>query len=192
MEKYLERDLINYLYFDLNRLRYFIGDEIFEYDIQSSIHQFLKQRLKNKNISVQREKQGKVDIVIQIRDEKRNQLSSTLIEVKSFIKNRENINYKKIYSDIQKLSIKIKKNVEGYFLLVIKESHLNQKRSNPLLSTFITTLKSKKKTHNFIIEEHLVKTRIIRSLKTSYEKGDKVDKVHKAQVRLFIFQLKLQ
>jgi predicted small secreted protein len=190
MEKYLERELINYLYFDLNRLRYFIGDEIFEYDIQSSIHQFLKQKLKNKNLFVQREKQGWVDIVIQTRDVKGKPIPQTLIEVKSFIKSRKKINYSKICDDIRKLSKKNFENVEGYFLLAIKESHFNNRKSNQLLSTFITTLRSKKKNYNFIIDGHSVNTRIIRSLKTSYEKGDAKDKVHKAQVRLFIFQLK--
>ena len=80
MEKHLERDIVNYLYFDLNRLRYFVKDEVFEYDIQSSMNHFINNRL-DKNFDITREKR-KIDLVI---DKKINGgvvISTDIIEIK--------------------------------------------------------------------------------------------------------------
>lgn len=92
MEKNFERGLINYLYHDINRMMHFVKDEIFEYDIQSSIHNYLRFNLDTAKYKVAREKNGKVDHVIMEKLTNK----TTLIEVKSFIKNKEKFNYEKI------------------------------------------------------------------------------------------------
>ena len=190
MKANFERKLLNYLYYDLNRLQYFVRDEIFEYDIQSSIHQFLMLSFNNKNALVQRERNGKVDHVIHENDENGKPKHCTLIELKSFIKKHEKLNIKKIEDDIEKLNRLItgsNENTEGYLIIAIKENHFN-KTNNSTLSDFIDAL-SKMNTCNFNIDGKKIKTRIIRSLKTSYVKNDK-PVVHKEQIRLFMFQIK--
>ena len=187
MDKNFERKLLNYLYYDLNRLRYFVRDEIFEYDIQSSIHQFLMLRFNNnKNVLVHREKAGKVDHVIQENDENGKTKHSTLIELKSFIKKHERLVLSKVKGDIEKLYDKRGKDIDLYLIIAIKEKHFNSTDST--LGKFIDAL-TKKNTYNFNISSKIIKTRIIRSLKTSYVKNDKTI-VHKEQIRLFMFQIK--
>ena len=189
MDINFERKLLNYLYYDLNRLRYFVKDEIFEYDIQSSIHQYLKLSFNNKNVLIKRENKGKVDHVIQITDEN-NRNIYILIELKSFIKKHEKFTIKKIEGDIKKLYKKINENTEkteGYLIIVIKESHLNNKDTNS--SKFINVLKNNKRSYFFKINESLIRTRIIKSRKTMFLKKNKCN-IHKDQLRLFLIQIK--
>ncbi|MCX6159111.1 MAG: hypothetical protein NTY74_14115 [Ignavibacteriae bacterium] len=190
MEKYLERDLLNYLYFDLNRMRYIIADEIFEYDVQASAHIFLKNRLKGKSVTVQRESNGKVDNVINEYDTEGNLVNCSLIEMKSFIKKNEKLNYSKILGDIKKLKNKIESNIFGYFILVIKETHFKHKYKNKRnLKKLLNALSGNKKSYDFIAEGTTIKTRIIRSFKTEYKGGKNKTIVHNQQVRLFMFQI---
>lgn len=187
MEKQLERDLINYLYFELNRLRFFIYDEIFEYDIQSFIHQFLKIKFINTKLKVKREK-NKIDHVIQQYDGENKLLRSTVIEVKSYIKSHERINLLNISKDVVKLKNRIPSSYsEGYFILVIKEAHLKSKKG--VLIEFLTSLNGKKKVYNFNTSHGKIKSRIIRSVKTTYSESDKNSYNHKSQVRVFMFQV---
>ena len=102
MNKNLERDLVNYLYFELNKENFFLRDEIFEYDVQFKVHEFLKYRFQNGNHTVTREKH-KVDHVIENMDENRNLLNETFIELKNFIKSSERLSSKKISNYIKKL-----------------------------------------------------------------------------------------
>ncbi len=184
MDKSLERDLINYLYFDLNRLRYFVDDEIFEYDIQSSIHLFLKMKLKNMNLNIKREK-GKVDHVIEFYNEQKNIQYSSLIEVKSFIKKHEKFDINKINKDIVKLNDRINLNDEGYLIVALKESHLANS-NNDLGSIF----SSNKRVYNLIKDNITVKTRIIKSFKTTYSIINEGSIKHKSQIRIYMFQVK--
>lgn len=191
MEKHIERDLINYLYFELNKQRFLIQDEIFEYDVQSIIHFFLKLKYKNTGFKVKREK-NKTDHVIECNQE------TSLIEVKSFIKNNEPLNHKKIYTDILKLNKNSSKDVQSYFILVIKESHLgNRSRKYKELIECLNNVNQK--TFKFNIDNLDINTRIIRSYKTVYTEKEKtndkdkdnkiVNHIHKSQIRVFMFQL---
>ena len=197
MDKNLQRDLICFLYFDLNRLRYIIGDEIFEYDIQANIHQFLKYRLKNKNTIVQREREGKVDIVIVSKNDEGIVHNYTFIEVKSFIKKSEIFDYNKIHDDIKKLSDKISerdKISDGYLIVAVKQSHFLN--TDKVFKSLLKALSGKKKSYEFEYgkEREKIKAGIIRSFITYYSgksdnEGHKSE-VHKAQIRLFMFHLK--
>jgi hypothetical protein len=69
----------------------FVIDEIFEYDIQSSVHNFLRFKLDTTKYKIAREKNGKVDHVIMEKLTNR----TTLIEVKSFIKKKKNLTMKR-------------------------------------------------------------------------------------------------
>jgi len=189
MDKKIERRLMNFLYYDLNRLRYFIMDEIFEYDIQASIHKFLMLSLNNKNVLVQREKEGRVDHVITENDENGNTKHLTLIELKSFIKKHERLNIKKIEDDISKLHKRITECIElssGYLIIAIKEKHLASSKAT--LKGFIDAINTKN-VYSFKIESIIIKTTIIRSRKTSFFKNGKTT-IHKDQIRLFAFRIK--
>ena len=186
MEKQFERDLINYLYFDLNRFRYFVQDEIFEYDIQSCIHQFLKIKYKNSNIKIKREKY-KSDHVIEFLNDKGDIIFTTLLEVKSFIKTHESLSFIKILKDVDSLYKDISLDIFGYFILVVKESHLNNKSKK--LTSLIKSLNGTNKIHYFDSGSKKIKTRIIRSFKTIYTNKENVNQVHKSQIRIFMFQI---
>ena len=180
MEKNFERGLINYLYHDINRMMHFVMDEIFEYDIQSSIHNYLRFKLDTKKYKVAREKNGKVDhVIMEILTNK-----TTLIEVKSFIKNKEKFNYEKIKSDIEKTSKKINENndTEGYLILISKQSQLKSNNINS--NELIKLITSKKR----MIDFGNIKTRLVKSYHTMYEK-DKAFIIHKSQIRVFMFQI---
>ena len=86
LDKNFERDLVNYLFFELNKQTFIIEDEIFEYDVQYYIHSFLKFKFKNTNYKVKREKH-KTDHIIEKYDHKNKLVEETFIELKSFIKN---------------------------------------------------------------------------------------------------------
>lgn len=186
LDKSLERELLNYLYFDLNRIRFIVKDEIFEYDVQSSIHQFLKYRLKNKGLKIIREKE-KIDHVIQRLDTEGKPEHSALIEVKSFIKVRENLRLPPILKDITKLHERIGPGMAGYFVLVVKESHLRSR--NKELEHLVTALSGTSRTYKFLDGKAKISTRIIRSVRTSYSDKEKNQRPHKSQVRIFMFQL---
>lgn len=109
-------------------MMHFVMDEIFEYDIQSSIHNYLRFKRDARKYKVAREKNGKVDhVIIEKLTNK-----TTLIEVKSFIKSKEKFYYEKIKSDIEKTSKKINENndTEGYLILISKQSQLIAKNKN--------------------------------------------------------------
>lgn len=189
MDKNIERDLINYLFFELNKQRFLIQDEIFEYDVQSIIHFFLKLKYKNTESKVKREK-DKTDHVIECNEK------TSFIEVKSFIKNNEPLNYKKIFGDILKLNNKSSNDVKTYFILVIKESHLgNRSRKYKELIKCLNDVNQK--TLKFNIDNKVINTRIIRSYKTVYTEKVKdknkdnkiVNHIHKSQIRVFMFQI---
>jgi hypothetical protein len=180
MEKNFERGLINYLYHDINRMMYFVKDEIFEYDIQSSIHNYLRFSFDSAKYKIAREINGKVDHVIM----EKLTSKTTLIEVKSFIKNQEKFNYEKIKRDIEKTSKKIKEinDTEGYLILISKQSQLKSKneKSNELIK--LITGKNQR------VDFGVIKTRLVRSYRTLYEKENKFI-THKSQIRVFMFQI---
>jgi hypothetical protein len=64
MDKNVERDLVNYLYFELNKQVFIVDYEIFEYDVQYHTHVFLKNKFKNTYNKVKREK-NKIDHTIE-------------------------------------------------------------------------------------------------------------------------------
>tara|TARA_B110000114_G_C15028656_1_gene371998 strand:+ start:765 stop:1256 length:492 start_codon:yes stop_codon:yes gene_type:complete len=161
-------------------MMHFVMDEIFEYDIQSSIHNYLRFKLDTTKYKVAREKNGKVDHVIMEKLTNK----TTLIEVKSFIKNKEKFNYEKIKSDIEKTSKKIIENndTEGYLILISKQSQLKSKNKNS--NELIKLITSKKRRIDF----GDIKTRLIRSYHTMYQ-NDNVFILQKSQIRIFMFQI---
>lgn len=179
MEKHLERDLVNYLYFDINRLRYFVKDEVFEYDIQSSMNHFIKNRL-NDNFDITREKR-KIDLVIDKKSDDGEVISTDIIEIKSFIKNSEKFALKKIKKDLEDLKKKASDLTNSYFILAIKESHLIKKIKDNNIH-FVDALNGNVKK---IVFFDTINTRIIRSLKTQFQDNN----IHKSQVRIFMFQI---
>lgn len=194
MDKNLERDLVNYLFFELNKQVFIIDDEIFEYDVQYYIHSFLKFKFKNTNNKVKREKY-KTDHVIECYDE--NKLESEIqIELKTFIKSQESLSNEKIYGDIDKLHKTMSSNNEYYFLLVVKEKHLT--KISDKNKDLIECLNSNQKKFTFISGNKKIKTRIIRSFNTSYLVKEKtennfsdsyISKYHRNQIRVFMFQI---
>jgi hypothetical protein len=181
MEKRVERDIINYLYYDLNRLRFIVKDEIFEFDIQASAHHFIKNNLNN-NFDITREKR-KIDLVIDKKNDVGEIISTDIIEIKSFIKKNEYFALKKIKKDLEDLKMKASEHTNSYFLLAIKESHLTKKIKDDDIN-FIDALNGKVK---HVIFFKSVKTRIIRSLRTQFQDQS----IHKSQVRIFMFQILL-
>ncbi len=191
MKKFIERDLINYLYFDLNRMLFLIQDEIFEYDIQKIIHDFLKLKYNDKNTTIKREKY-KIDNVIEYYNENKVIEKSIYIEVKSFIKKHEKINLDNIKKDINKLYSYTNEKSECYFLLVVKQSHLMN--ATLKIKKVIDVLNSNRKKFIFKNDINIINTRIIRSFRTIYtEKDQSIDelknKMHKSQIRVFLFQI---
>jgi len=191
MEKNIERDLINYLFFELNKQRFLIQDEIFEYDIQAILHEYLKLKFNNSAFKVKREKR-KIDHVIEPAFEGANK-NITYLELKSFIKNKETLNFNKITADIEKLNKISNNNIDSYFILVAKESHLKSKSIES--KNLINCLNTNQKFFTFLIGNNKIKTRVLKSFKTIYvEKGNKTDdsiilNLHKSQIRVFMFQL---
>jgi hypothetical protein len=194
MDKNLERDLINYLFFELNKQVFVIDDEIFEYDVQYYIHTFLRFKFNNTNHRVKREKH-KTDHVIECYDEFK--LDSVIqIELKTFIKSKELLSYDKIYGDINKLHKKMSSNNKCYFLMVVKEKHMT--KISDKNKDLIECLNSNQKKFTFISDNKKINTRIIRSFNTSYVERVKssnnfsdsyINKYHKNQIRVFMFQL---
>jgi hypothetical protein len=194
MDKNLERDLINYLFFELNKQVFIIDDEIFEYDVQYYIHTFLRFKFKNTNHRVKREKQ-KTDHVIECYNEFEHN-SEIQIELKTFIKSKESLSYDKIYHDINKLHSTLTSNNKCYFLLVVKEKHMT--KISHKNKDLIECLNSNLKKFTFISDNKKIKTRIIRSFNTSYLERVKssnnfsdsyINKYHKKQIRVFMFQV---
>jgi hypothetical protein len=194
MDKNLERDLINYLFFELNKQVFIIDDEIFEYDVQYYIHTFLRFKFKNTNHRVKREKH-KTDHVIECYDEFKLK-SEIQIELKTFIKSKESLSYDKIYHDINKLHKTMTSNNKCYFLLVVKERHMT--KISHKNKDLIECLNSNQKKFTFISDNKKINTRIIRSFNTSYFERVKssnnfsdsyINKYHKKQIRVFMFQL---
>lgn len=180
MDTNFERELLNYLYHDLNRMMQFVGNEIFEFDVQCSIDFFLRFKLQNANYKISREKNGKVDHVI----ENKSSNKSSLLEVKSFIKKNEKIKYDVIKADIDKTFKKINenKNSEGYLILITKQSHL--KSTNKKSIELIRLLTGTKQIFYF----DKVKTRLLKSYITMYK--NKTEFVpHNSQLRVFMFQI---
>ena len=102
----------------------------------------------------------------------------------------------KIYSDLYKLSKSMSSNNECYFLLVVKESHLNKITEKN--KSFIECLNSYQKKYTFSINNKEIDTSIIRSFKTSYLVKEKtannysvsyINKYHRNQIRIFLFKL---
>jgi hypothetical protein len=180
MDKNFERELLNYLYHDINRMMYYVKDEIFEFDIQLSIHNYLRFNYDTSKYKVVREKNGKVDHVIMEKLTNK----TTLIEVKSFIKSKEKFNYEKIKSDIEKTAKKIKENndTDGYLILISKQSQLKSKdeKSNELIKLMAG------KNHKVDIGK--IKLRILRSYRTMFEKKN-IFIENKSQIRVFMFQI---
>ena len=196
LDKNIERDLVNYLFFELNKQKFIVVDEIFEYDVQYYIHSFLKFKFKNTRYKVKREKQ-KTDHIIEKYDHKNKLVGETFIELKSFIKKHERLNYKKIISDINKLNeSRLAKN-DYYFLIAVKEKHLSNK-SNKYKKLIECLNNANLKKFTFENGAKKIDSRIIRSFNTSYFIKDKltrnnkdsyIKKFHKSQIRVFMFQL---
>lgn len=195
MDKNLERDLVNYLFFELNKQVFIIDDEIFEYDVQYYIHTFLKFRFKNTNTKVKREKH-KTDHIIECYDENKQLDNEIQIELKTFIKSQESLSRLKIYNDINKLHKTMSSNNEYYFLLVVKEKHLT--KISDKNKDLIECLNGNQKKFTFITGNKKIKTRIIRSFNTSYLVKEKtannysdsyINKYHRNQIRVFMFQI---
>jgi hypothetical protein len=194
MDKNVERDLVNYLFFELNKQVFIVDYEIFEYDVQYHTHVFLKNKFKNTYNKVKREK-NKTDHTIECYYT--NTLDKEIqIELKTFIKSKESLSLDKIYSDLYKLSKSMSSNNECYFLLVVKESHLNKITEKN--KSFIECLNSYQKKYTFSINNKEIDTSIIRSFKTSYLVKEKtannfsdsyINKYHRNQIRIFLFKL---
>lgn len=73
-----------------------------EYDIQQIVSDFYQDWLRNKDWKVQRERAGKVDIVLYEGNDER-----VYYEVKTFFKTNERITQKSITKDVNKLALKI-------------------------------------------------------------------------------------
>jgi hypothetical protein len=192
MENPLERELINYLYYELNTMGLLLDHEISEYDIQSCIHKYLKS-VKRPNEKVEREKENKSDVVIRRQNENNQEID--LIEIKSYIKNNEKLKFSQISSDIKKLSKNIVSydgNVKarGYFMIVFRERVLHKnynKTSNKALAELFKNDSFKK--HSFEIDGEKIKTRIIRSFKTAYLDKNNDFTIHRNQIRVFMFEI---
>jgi hypothetical protein len=157
MDKNVERDLVNYLFFELNKQVFIVDYEIFEYDVQYHTHVFLKNKFKNTYNKVKREK-NKTDHTIECYYT--NTLDKEIqIELKTFIKSKESLSLDKIYSDLYKLSKSMSSNNECYFLLVVKESHLNKITEKN--KSFIECLNSYQKKYTFSINNKEIDTSII-------------------------------
>lgn len=196
MNKNIERDLVNFLYFELNKENFLLKDQIFEYDVQAKVHEFLIRKFQNTNHKVKREKYL-IDHVVENCDEKGILINQTFIELKTFIKSSERLSYRKIEDDISKLNKSFNLTDEYYFLLVVKNNHLTNK--SPRYQNLIKCVNDRSiKKYAFEIGQKKIKTRIIRSLSTSYNEVVRVEngeiikfdqKFHKNQIRVFLFQL---
>lgn len=121
--------------------------DISEYDVQAFMSQFLRRNLRNIDFEIYRETFGKFDCSIAAitknagetvklsnarRTKKEDVTPAILYELKTFLKTHEKldakIQYEKIINDFKKLSDGIKEysGCEGYFLLLVKNSHVRE------------------------------------------------------------------
>jgi hypothetical protein len=193
MKNNIERELVNYLYYELNTLGILLNHEIFEYDVQSSIHKYLKFK-RYPNEKIEREKERKSDVVIKRYLENSKEID--LMEVKTYIKKNEKLSYVNIFNDIEKLTQTLEfygeefNEKKGYFLLAFREKVLNVNYKSFRNKAFSEFLKDdSSKIYNFEAEGKKFKTRIIRSVKTAFLSEKNEFSAHKNQIRIIMFEL---
>lgn len=133
------RHVLNSLFFEGNNQYLKSPNDISEYDIQDIFSNYLRDQLKNKRVSIKKERK-KYDISIQKFGDKK-LVVNYRIEIKTFLKNNESLSFQKIQSDFEKLQVFLSKpkdiEMKAFFLIAVTQKKLESARGiNKLFSEF--------------------------------------------------------
>jgi hypothetical protein len=182
------RKVLNSMFYEANKDFLSSPNDISEYDVQNGFFKFLKYELKNKGVSIRKERQ-KHDISIQLFNEKK-PILDYVFEIKTFIKKSESISFEKIKKDFKKLQDFISnselKNKKAFFLLASTQNKLvKAKGKNKVLSDFCLNNKNRKEFENEIGSE----IKVYRSYFIGSANHGNNEPILN-QIRFFLFELK--
>jgi len=122
--------------------------EIFEYDIQAFMFLFLKRFLKGTNLTVGREKAGKVDcVVFEKSSDGGDDTPIVYYEIKTYFKSHEAVKQNDFNKDIEKLAELVSKNSKssGYFFtagLTAKFKNEGEVKALPFIASHLNNEKT--------------------------------------------------
>jgi hypothetical protein len=182
------RNALNSLFYEANKDFLSSPKDISEYDVQTGFFKFLKYELKNKGLSIRKERQ-KYDISIQLFNKKKIILDY-VFEMKTFIKKSESISFEKIIKDVKKLQEFISntklKNKKAFFLVASTQNKLvKAKGKNKLFSDFCIYNNNRKEFENTIESE----IKVYRSFFIGSANHGNNEPILN-QIRFFLFELK--
>jgi hypothetical protein len=182
------RKVLNSMFYEANKDFLSSPNDISEYDVQNGFFKFLKYELKNKGVSIRKERQ-KNDISIQLFNEKK-PILDYVFEIKTFIKKSESISFEKVIKDFAKLQEFISnselKNKKAFFLLASTQNKLvKAKGKNKVLSDFCLNNKNRKEFENEIGSE----IKVYRSYFIGSANHGNNEPILN-QIRFFLFEIK--
>ena len=182
------RKVLNSMFYEANKDFLSSPNDISEYDVQNGFYKFLKFELKNKGLSIRKERQ-KYDVSIQLFNEKK-PILDYVFEMKTFIKKSESISFEKVIKDFEKLKDFISnselKNKKAFFLLASTQNKLvKAKGKNKVLSDFCLNNKNRKEFENEIGSE----IKVYRSYFIGSANHGNNEPILN-QIRFFLFELK--
>jgi len=182
------RKVLNSMFYEANKDFLSSPNDISEYDVQNGFFKFLKYELKNKGVSIRKERQ-KNDISIQLFNKKK-PILDYVFEIKTFIKKSESISFEKVIKDFAKLQEFISnselKNKKAFFLLASTQNKLvKAKGKNKVLSDFCLNNKNRKEFENEIGSE----IKVYRSYFIGSANHGNNEPILN-QIRFFLFEIK--
>jgi hypothetical protein len=182
------RNILNSLFYEANKDFLLGANDISEYDIQNNFFKLLKNELKNKGLSIKKERK-KRDISIQFLT-KQNIILDFVIELKTFIKKTESISFENILKDIKKLKEFISqsniKNKKAFILIAATQMKLiKAKGKNKLFSDFCIHNHNRKEFESVIDSEF----KVYRSFFIGTGNNGNSEPILN-QIRFFLFEIK--